>query len=157
MSMLKSAVFLDLEGTIIDSMDNPVFLSEHITREWFTNILAEADEFHLFSWAITSAEDVKSKEWLVRQVEETLGIKFKSIVLRDDFFPFFRSRFGHIDFVEFEEICRSLGKETVFQMFIRNIFSNTGKCEIFQLIDDMVDDTILSGIFGRIETISVKS
>lgn len=157
MSTLKSSLFLDLEGTIIDSMDNPVFLPDNIDSEWFTRRIADASEFHLFSWAITSCQDATSSKWLISNVEERLGIKFTSVVLRDDFIAFFRAKFGNIDFVEFEELCRSLGKETVFQLFIRNIFKNENGCNIFTLIDDMVEDTILSGIFGRIETLGTRT
>lgn len=156
MSFIKNSLFLDLEGTIIESIDNPVFLSAFIESQWFIRNLSEADEFHLFSWAITSSSDLDSKKWLITQVENRLGIKFNSVIFRDDFFPFFRSKFGNIDFIEFEEICRSLGKECVFQMFIRNVFDNTGKCDRFVLIDDMVDDTTLTGIFGRIDTFGVR-
>lgn len=155
--MLKNAMFLDLEGTIIDSMDNPVFLPENIDSEWFTDRIADASEFHLFSWAITSNQDVASSKWLISHVEERLGIKFTSVILRDDFFPFFKAKFGNIDFMEFEELCRSLGKETVFQLFIRNVFKNENACNMFTLIDDMVEDTILSGIFGRIETLGTRT
>lgn len=157
MSMLKNSLFLDLEGTIIDSMDNPVFLPENIDSEWFTGRIADASEFHLFSWAITSNQDVASSKWLISHVEERLGIKFTSVILRDDFFPFFKAKFGNIDFMEFEELCRALGKETVFQFFIRNIFNNENACNMFTLIDDMVEDTILSGIFGRIETLGTRT
>lgn len=152
--MIKRSLFLDLEGTIIESMDNPMIL-ENIREEWFTRLIAEADEIHMFSWAITSDADIASSLWLIRHVEETIGIKFTSIVKRDDFFAFFRRKFGNIELFEMEEICRSLGKETVFQMFVRNIFANPNGCEIFSLVDDMVEDTILSVAGKRIETIKV--
>ena len=79
--MIKRSLFLDLEGTIIESMDNPMIL-ENIREEWFTRLIAEADEIHMFSWAITSDADIASSLWLIRHVEETMGIKFASIVKR---------------------------------------------------------------------------
>lgn len=152
--MIKRSLFLDLEGTLVESMDNPIIL-DHIREEWFTNLITDANEIYLFSWAITSYADIGSSLWLIRHLEEMMGIKFTNIIKRDDFFSFFRGKFGNIELFEMEEICCSLGKEIVFQMFIRNIFRNPNGCEIFSLIDDMVENTVLSVAGKRIETIKV--
>lgn len=135
-------VFLDLEGTLINSIDDPTFKNEVIDSILFKSLLEQASNVHLFSWAITNQDDEVKYKFLICAVAERLGVKFKSIVLRDEMFPLFRRRFGMIDFNEFEDLCRSLGKEFVFQFFIReNQEAFSPKPKDFVLVDDMVEAT----------------
>jgi hypothetical protein len=156
------ALFLDLEGTIIEDLDNPNFLA--INRRLILDKIAESREVHLFSWAIVNEDDLNKTKWIVEAVEEWLDIKFTSIVFRDDMFSMFRKQFGAIDMIEFNELCNSLGKEFVFQKFIRNSFIHekrfASKSEIeVTLIDDKVTNTALDALefltFARIKTIKV--
>lgn len=156
------ALFLDLEGTIIEDLDNPNFLA--INRRLILDKIAESQEVHLFSWAIVNEDDLKLVKWIVEEVEEWLDIKFTSIVFRDDMFSMFRKQFGAIDMIEFNELCNSLGKEFVFQKFIRDSFIHekrfASRSEIeVTLIDDKVANTVLDALefltFARIKTIKV--
>lgn len=147
-----SDLFLDLEGTVIKDLTDPVFLPEIIDTSWFKTALTHAFQVNIFSWAIVSQADLKANQWLIDAVADRLGMKINQVVLRDDFLPFFRSRFGAIDHIEFEELCRSLGKATVFEMFIRE--KCKGRHNTFTLIDDMVEDSVLKVNNLTIQSIS---
>lgn len=154
MFQLGGNLFLDLEGTLIKDASDSSFLTEIIDSEWFSELVESAESISLFSWAITCQDDVNSHKWLIGAVEDRIGISFSRIILRDDFHSAFRRQFGAIDKIEFDELCRSLGKETVFQMFIRNI--DPQSASISTLLDDMVDDTILCVGSKKIQTLSVN-
>lgn len=74
-------------------------------------------------------------------------------------YGFFRQRFGNIESYEFDELCQCLGKEFVFQFFIRNIIKVSELTE-YILIDDRVEDTLLecrvNGMLTKIKTTNIK-
>jgi len=141
-------LFLDIEGTLIESIDNPEFLS---TVSKFSHLIESAEEVHCFSWAICNERDLESCRSIISSIESDLiRRKFDSFIFRDSFFKMFRERFGQIEFFEFEEFCRDLGKEFVFQQFVRKMMGQTGH---FILIDDMVENVKMEGSFDIIETL----
>jgi hypothetical protein len=156
MSDETGILFLDIEGTLIESMDSPNFLTTILDSDWLKNLISKSNEIHCFSWAICNPKELESSKWLIRAIEERLDIRFKTMIFRDDLFLPFRKQFGNFSFMEFEEMCRLLGKESIFQFFIRNVFERK-EHTFFTLVDDMVEDTILSGAFGSIQTIRVKA
>ena len=141
--VIDKHLYLDIEGTLIADFSNPVFLTENIAGIKDAMETHSFDTVNVFSWAITSVNDLYGNNLaILHQIEEALGRKFDSIVFRDNMFEAFKRRFGQIDFIEFEELCRSLGKEFVFQFFIRNIAEH-GDNSHSVLIDDTVEDTVL--------------
>lgn len=146
-------LFLDIEGTVIEDFDNPAFMNEQI--EAFSGLVRTAKELHCFSWAICNAIELRSVSPIMKEIENRIDRKFTSVIFRDDMFSVFRKKFGNIDRMEFDDICRSLGKEIIFQIFIREVFDRKEPQE-FILIDDRVDDTNLEWNNCTIETINVK-
>lgn len=48
-------VYLDLEGTIIEDIENPIFLNENIEK--ISDLVKSANEIMIFSWAICNNND----------------------------------------------------------------------------------------------------
>ena len=138
-------VFLDIEGTLIEEFDSPTFIT---TKERISDFIEGASKVICFSWAINNVEDLEKRMPIVKSIQDFYGFTFRDFVFRDDLFPIFKEMFGvGLDFNEFEDFCRSLGKEYVFQLFIRKLFvkhidlSEDIECYLY---DDKVEDTTLT-------------
>ena len=140
---MKNIIFLDIEGTLIEDFDNPTMLTENKSK--VSQLIKDAKEIICFSWAINNSSDLLKRLFTINRIESEFGFKFDSFIFRDDMFPMFKGMFGSgLDFNEFEDICRSLGKEIVFQMFIRKMFIKDNKeLTNFFLLDDKVERTTL--------------
>lgn len=133
---------MDIEGTLIEDFDNPTILHEN--KEQVSLLARDNENVLCFSWAINNAHDLAVRKHIIENIEKEFGFKFKSFVFRDSLFQMFKHRFGiGLDFNEFEDICRSLGKEIVFQMFVRKILKDENEQANFTLLDDTVENTVL--------------
>ena len=142
----RTFVFLDIENTLIEEFDSPTFVT---TKEQISNFVEGASLIICFSWAINNVEDLKKRMPIVDSIQDFYGFTFREFIFRDDLFPIFKEMFGvGLDFNEFEDFCRSLGKEYVFQLFIRKLFANPGYPDSIDmecyLYDDKVEDTTLT-------------
>jgi len=157
---MKQFLFLDIEGTLIEDFSNPVFLSEH--KRVIQNCISEkiTDGIQCFSWAICNEDEWIAVKPIIEEIEKFFGFHFSNFVFRDQLFPVFKRKFGAgLTFSEFEELCNSLGKETVFQIFIREQFTDSltfPRPASFLLVDDRVSDTTLIVNSHVITTLQVK-
>lgn len=144
---MKHFLFLDIEGTLIEDFHNPVFLSEH--KRMIQNCTSDkiTDGIQCFSWAICNENEWAAVKPIIEEIEKFFGFRFANFVFRDQLFPIFKRKFGAgLTFSEFEELCNSLGKETVFQIFIREQFTDSltfPEKASFTLVDDRVCNTTL--------------
>lgn len=154
---MVTILYLDLEGTIIDDIDTLMYLNSNIDK--ILSLVKSANEIIIFSWAVCEYADFKKYEKSINEIENRLGRKFDSVILRDEIYPFFRRKFGNIDRIEFTELCQCLGKEAFFQFCIRNVIKCTEPIEHI-LIDDRVENTLLeckvNGILTKIRTININ-
>lgn len=144
-------LFLDIEGTIIDDFDGLLFMDSQINA--IKSLISNADELFCFSWAICNTNDLTNKLPIIRAIEKRICRPFDSFIFRDGMLPLFRKKFGNIDMMEFEEICRSLGKEIIFRIFISDDFKSD-KTD-FLLVDDTVTNTSLYLVNRTIRTLNI--
>ena len=109
-------IFLDLEETIIESMDNPKILFDQIEK--IKQFISEDDEIKIFSFAIWEESDMN--ETVSNIISNHFG-KF-SIVFKNDLKPLFRNKFGIKDDLDFMDFSND--KETCFTLFIIDQIKN---------------------------------
>lgn len=107
-------LFLDIEGTIIESLDDPRFMPENIERIQKTIKVLEPATITIFSFAWHVIEDVDWK--LMKEFEEMFGMKL-NIFPKNDLMPIFKKHFRIADEMDFHDVCNS--KEIGFMMFLR--------------------------------------
>lgn len=109
-------IFLDLEETIIESMDNPKILFEQIEK--IKHFISEDNEIKIFSFAIWEESDMN--ETVSNIISNHFG-KF-SIVFKNDLKPLFKNKFGIKDDLDFMDFSND--KETCFTLFIIDQIKN---------------------------------
>lgn len=139
----RTFVFLDIENTLIEDFENPTFIAE---KEMIAGFVEGASLIICFSWAVNNVDDLAKRISILDTIQRFYNFKFGDFILRDSLYITFKKKFGSgLDFNEFEDICRSLGKEYVFQLFIREKFAQQfrdGDIECY-LYDDTVENTTL--------------
>lgn len=131
-------LFLDLENTIIKSVDEPVLIAENLPA--IQKAVDSCQTLSIFSFAIHTEEDSKKCEPILNLVKETFGKEF-TVVHKDLLKPILKSKFPWADDMDFMDLSNS--KEEMFQLFCRSKFSDYEQ-DKFVLIDDMVENTCLS-------------
>lgn len=122
-------IFLDLEETVIQSIDNPILLHENISK--IKSFISSEDKIILFSFALWERKD------LTEHLSELIFSEFGSfdVVWKMDLFPLFQKRFGIKDILDFMDFSND--KELCFQMFIlEEILS--GRCGECIFFDDRI-------------------
>lgn len=156
-------LFLDLEKTWIESVDNQVFLNDNIEKIVKKFKTEEFDSVTIFSFAIHTLEDVESVRSVIEDISDRLG-RIVRIQPKNELLPAFKKFFNipTMDLMDFHDFCNS--KELGFQIFIKeSIKELIGKDKLavvgeeFVLIDDKVDDTVLMFNVNRIQTINVDN
>jgi hypothetical protein len=155
-------LFLDLEKTWIESVDNQVFLNHNIEKIVKKFKSEQFDSVTIFSFAIHTLEDVESVRSVIEDISDRIG-RFVRIQPKNELLPAFKKFFNipTMDLIDFHDFCNS--KELGFQIFIKEGIKEFSKDELtdigeeFVLIDDMVDNTILLFNGNRIETINVDN
>ena len=143
-------IFLDLEATIIESMDFPKrtemarnifsFCGNQIKRNRETKIF-------IFSFAIHDEEDAKKflnsgvcidiENELIFFGWNKLQFQTEDIITKNSLMPSFKKKIRFLDSIDFHDLCND--KELAFQCFCR-FDSRVGKNTSNVLIDDMVED-----------------
>lgn len=132
---MKNMLWLDLEGTVIESGMNPVFLSENIEKIKEMISKESFNSFGIFSFLIDDEFDVEKNIHIIKAVESLFTIKFDFIFFKQMLMPIFKKKFGqNFDELDFIDFTRS--KEDCFHMFCRDNFTNAN----MTLIDDKVED-----------------
>lgn len=107
-------LLLDIEGTIIESLDDRRFMTANIERIQKTIRVLEPATITIFSFAWHTIEDV---DWtLMKEFEEMFGMKI-NIFPKNDLMPIFKKHFRIADEMDFHDICNS--KEIGFMMLLR--------------------------------------
>lgn len=131
-------LFLDLENTVIKSVDEPVLILENLDA--IKKAVANCTTFSIFSFAIHTEDDVSKYSAILELVKETFGKDF-SVIHKDLLNPILKQKFAWMDDMDFMDMSNS--KEDMFQLFCRNKFSEY-ESDKFILIDDAVENTCLS-------------
>jgi hypothetical protein len=138
-------LFLDLEGTIIKSVDDPRILFDNILRikRFLEN--REFDKIKLFSFAIYNESDIKLYHHCISIVEDLFKCKITDddIVTKHSLLPFYKEHFNFttLDEIDFLDLSTGkYGKEIGFQIYCRHFLINTNVI-VGVLIDDMVKTT----------------
>lgn len=136
----KKFVFLDIENTLIEEFESPTFIT---TKEKVSSFVEGAEIICCFSWAINNVEDLHKRYPIVKSIQDFYNFTFWNFIFRDELFLTFKNVFGAgLDFNEFEDLCRSLGKEYVFQLFIRKLFANPLNLDSESMLCCLYDDTV---------------
>jgi len=151
-------LFLDLEKTWIESVDNPIFLQNNIKMIKSLFIREKFETIVIFSFAIHEMKDAIPLEFIFCHIEETLGLK-PIVVPKNCLLPEFRKFFNipTMDLIDFHDFCNN--KELAFQIHMKECFKNNPdvKGDLAVLVDDMVDNTTLFFNGNTIQTINVES
>jgi len=138
-------IFLDLENTIIDSWDNPVFLEEKI--DFIKNKLQKFDSEEktliLFSFAVDNNHSLNIfNERLKYEIENLFNLQFSKIVLfsKDNLFKIAKQAFNIEPLVDdnINDIFLGNTKEQIFEALILKEHLN----ETSILFDDTVSNSI---------------
>lgn len=118
-------IFLDLEETVIESVDNPKELHSQITA--IKKFIQPEDKIILFSFALWEPKDLSEK--VSKIVLENFG-SFE-VVWKLDLLPLFKSKFGIKDDLDFMDFSND--KQTVFLLFITEqcLSGTVGDCIFF--------------------------
>jgi len=138
-------IFLDLENTIIDSWDNPVFLEEKI--DFIKNKLQKFDSEEktliLFSFAVDNNHSLNIfNERLKYEIENLFNLQFSKIVLfsKDNLFKIAKQAFNIEPLVDdnINDIFFGNTKEQIFEALVLKEHLN----ETSILFDDTVSNSI---------------
>ena len=148
-------LFLDIEGTLIESMDDqtPTIYFEKI-REF---VKSNCKTVWIFSYAIYNEEDMP--ENLLKFFQESFGVEI-IIVPKMELYPIFQKRFGVISEMDFFDF--SSNKQFGFQLFGMEVSSNEETKKFYKLdnegillIDDRVEDSDMTYNGFKIQTVRV--
>ena len=140
-------VYLDIEGTIIDSFSNPVYLVDNLHK--IKTFLKAKDEsisdVKFFSFAIHDEADVKLYEHILRDICTELEYDYspRMIIRKEFLFPIYKEKYGHgfsvEDFSDFGS-----HKDIGFSFYIQDILKKfpTLCGGNFILFDDRVENTM---------------
>jgi len=147
------AIFLDIEETVIHSLDNPK------ETEWARKIfdfVEGKENIFLFSWALWTNEDVESFistptfQWICMNANQT--IPTEKIISKDSLRNSFSNMFRSLDLNDFRDVCQS--KEVAFELFVR-FDERVKEFNEFVFIDDRVENKIVK--IGNKEIFFVKA
>lgn len=132
--------FLDIEETIIESVDCPTELIGQIEK--IKSFVRSGDKIFIFSFAIWSEDDMT--ESLRKLIESHFG-KFE-IVFKNDLKPLFRNLFGIKDDLDFMDFSNN--KETAFLLWVKENIINGNVKEDCLFFDDMIStmDIKINGV-----------
>lgn len=137
-----NAIFLDVELTLIHSMDNPKEMD--FAHKIFDFVRGKENIF-IFSWAIHNNTDKFSFfnsptfKWICENLN--VQIPIENIITKDSLRDSFSKQIRTLDLNDFHDVCQS--KEISFELFCR--FDE--RCQTFSnmlLIDDTVENKIVN-------------
>lgn len=138
----KTILFLDIEETIIKSLDEPDLIIDNMHKIKDFIHKEKPDEINIFSFGLWTNEDRDRFNKNIKNfIEEKLEIKFKNIPTLSEInkVTFKQNNISKIE-IDDIEIITLMGKFKTFIEFCFNNFTNT-KCI---LIDDTVPNTTIT-------------
>ena len=133
-------IFLDLEETVIESMDKPRILFDQISK--IKEFISPEDKIVLFSFALWEESDLSN--FVSDIVKEHFGAF--DVVFKNDLKPLFRNKFGIKDDLDFMDFSND--KETCFILFIIDQIKSGNIQTDCIFFDDMIS-TIDLNIAGK--------
>ena len=135
-------LFVDLEGTLIDSTDNGILLFNNIERLKAFVDEQQPDSIETFSWGLWTEHEKITWEKSRQLIQEQWGLVINTQVfeVEDQQLEFLRASMSKVERHELIDFCGLLKKEQVFEWFVRRNFVKG----CFVLIDDMVPDKEIS-------------
>lgn len=130
-------LFLDLENTVIKSVDEPVLIAENLPA--IQKAVDICQTLSIFSFAIHTEDDAAKCKHILDLVKETFGKDF-SIIHKDLLKPILRKKLPWTDEMDFSDL--SVSKEDMFQLFCRDKFSEY-ESDKFILIDVTVEGSVV--------------
>lgn len=129
-------VFLDLEGTLIDSWFNPKLLTENIRKIKLFLHIHKISEVDIFSYAVLNVEDYKNFLKMEEALEMSLGTEIDEIHLGENILTTV-SRYTNLVYENWLDFTSVTYKHQVFYDYClaRASNFNTSMCI---LIDDVV-------------------
>lgn len=132
---MQKFVFLDLEGTIIDTWDNHEMGNIQKVRQWLKNENVKAAG--IFSFAVDNEKDKADfkNAFVFKALEEALGVMFTRIVTVEEVRHAIMMK-NRVKLEDLWEVKQLWGKE---RGFIDFCFQHFNDCECV-LLDDLVND-----------------
>lgn len=132
---MSSALFIDLEKTLVESIDDSTRMEKF---DWIVSHANLFDQVFLFSFAIHDERDFEilcSQNWFT-DILNILGIHKDHVIFKNSLKPSFDKIVKSSDLNDFHDLCHS--KELAFECFCR--FVSRATFTEFELLDDMVED-----------------
>jgi len=131
-------LFLDIEGTLIDDLNNPLFLDSNIDK--IRRLIPLYDEVSIFSFAIYDSTDKELYKSTLNALFKELKITNVEFLYKNDLLPVFKEHFGNnLSLIDFNcDIC--ISKELAFYLYSKTI---SDKYEKITLIDDRVSTQVI--------------
>lgn len=128
-------VFLDLEGTVISIIDDPVLMNIDDVSRFLRK--EEVEHVGIFSFAIDNDEErtAFSNSWTHKALQQTLKVMIGRIITVEEVMKTVRQK-NKVSFEGLWELKQLWGKERGFIDFCKMTFKN---CEVV-LLDDLVDN-----------------
>lgn len=134
------AIFLDVELTLIQSMDNP---KEMEFANKIFRFAKGTENIFIFSWAIHNERDKDlffnspTFKWIC--VNLNRQIPMENIITKDSLRDSFSKQIRTLDMNDFHDVCQS--KEIAFELFCRFDNRCVGLSSML-LVDDTVDNKV---------------
>ena len=146
-----NALFLDLEGTIIDEWDSPFIINEKEINRFISS--SNYDTFGIFSYAIHNDSDRKIFDRDIKPViDKILDIEIDPSLIWTPF-DVLKAwvEYKKVAGAEFNDVFTWTDKEYGFGLLVRSKF----KEGMFSLIDDTVEHTLFQKDRLLIQTFNV--
>ena len=102
-------LFLDLEKTIIESVDNPIFLNDNIEKIFNLFQKEKFDKVLIFSFAIHEKEDIEPIKFVIEEISDIFN-RIISVIPKNSLLDSFRNIFFEsltlMNFHDFSELLR---------------------------------------------------
>ena len=136
---MNKFVFLDLEGTVIDDIDNQGLLDLRAVRRWLKS--EDVVVVSIFSFAIDNKgeRDTFMRQCTRRTLEAELGVEIGKVVTTEDAMAAALHR-NRVQFEGLWEFKQLWGKE---RGFIDFAFQNFTNAEVVLLDDLVIDQTVV--------------
>ena len=114
---MKPRIFLDIEKTLIKSLDNPLM----INHELIANITKDNPNVSLFTFGIWDEIELKRVEWLIREIGTIHNIKIDEVFTKKTILECVNTTLK-ITIDEFD-LNDFFGKDGAFVNFCKSSFS----------------------------------
>ena len=147
---MKTILFLDLEGVLIDSWVNPTTIDNKMVNEVIDNF--KVDSLFIFSAAIQNDEDLQVFNGSMRRrIEETFGIKIDEVITIEKAIK--GSSWRTYNFLSIFEVMTLIGKFILFEQYCLDTHRGM-KCV---LLDDNCNNKYIDNIDTETKIVLVNT